>query len=446
LELLAGVATAPSQLFLPLGEDGVEEDGAPDTVLAGAGLSDGPAERRMLANIAEHAERAARSEGKVRVLVRLLGRVREPAIVFTEYRDTAEHLATALIASGLHVRLLHGAMPARERAAVIATFTSDGSILVATDAASEGLNLQRNCRLVVHFELPWAPARLHQRRGRVHRIGQGRRVHEIALVARDTCEQLVLVPLLRRAVRSRGLAGTSLVELIPESRVAAQVLGGIPVVEPDVGWAANQPWLQTLDLHEEAMEEAARLSVLRRLPSRRPSRSSTVPIARGKPGWLGSARSLTLVVLVSLRDWSGRFDQCPFVLSIPSPGIRWERRHRVLRQQVQRVLSSVGADLDSAVARLAGQRMARLGPVRAAAAERALLRNTELQRHLGSTARELVQSGLFDRRALRAAAARDRDREMLLDDLDAPAAAAAGKADGIEVSYEVRAVVVGERT
>jgi superfamily II DNA or RNA helicase len=446
LELLAGVPPAPSQLFLPLGEDGVEEDGAPDTVLAGAALSDGRAERRLLAIIADQADRAARSESKVRVLARLLGRVREPAIVFTEYRDTAEHLTTALAASGLRVLLLHGGMSARERTAVIATFTSDGSILVATDAASEGLNLQRHCRLVVHFELPWAPARLHQRRGRVHRIGQDRRVHEIALVARDTCEQLVLVPLLRRAVRSRGLAGTPLVDLIPESRVAAQVLGGIPVAGPDDVWRGSHPWLETLDLREEAVEEVARLAVLRRLKGRRPAGSSTVPIARAKPGWLGSGRSLTLVVDVSLRDRRGRFDQCPFVLSISLPGISWERRHRVLRQQVQRVLSSVGAELDSAVARLGDQRMISIAPARAAAMERARTRNTELQRHLRSTARELVQSGLFDRRALRAAAARDRSREMLLDDLHAPAASATSEDDRVEVTYEVRAIVVGERT
>ena len=443
LELLDGTPPVPAQLFLPLREEGVEEDGAPDTMLGGAALSDARAERRMLTVIAQQADRAAASESKLRVLTRLLSRVREPAIVFTEYRDTAEHLSTTLAARGLRVLLLHGGLPAKERAAVVAAFTSDGSILVATDAASEGLNLQHGCRLVVHFELPWAPSRLHQRRGRVHRIGQIRRVHELALVANDTCEQLVLVPLVRRAARSRGLARTPLVDLIPESRVAAHVLGGLPVAEPTDELWRSQAWLQSLDLQQEAEDEAARLALQRRLPSRRRAGSAIVPIAWTKPGWLGSGRSLTLVLDVSLRDQRGRFDQSPLILAVHLNASTWQRRNAALRLQIQRVLTALGADLDSAVTRFAVQRIGDIGPARLAATERALVRNAELQRHLRSTARELVQSGLFDRRALRAAAARTRERELLLDDLDQPAASARNTHDQTEVTHEVRAVLVG---
>ena len=86
---------------------------------------------------------------------------------------------------------------------MLARFASEGGLLLATDAASEGLNLQSRCRLVVHFELPWNPMRLEQRVGRVDRLGQAQRVHEVLLVARHTAERLVLAPLVRRLVTAQ---------------------------------------------------------------------------------------------------------------------------------------------------------------------------------------------------------------------------------------------------
>ena len=74
--------------------------------------------------------------------------------------------------------VLHGAMDRFERAAAVSRFNGGGArVLLATDAAGEGLNLQHRCRLVVNLELPWNPMRLEQRIGRVDRIGQSRTVH-----------------------------------------------------------------------------------------------------------------------------------------------------------------------------------------------------------------------------------------------------------------------------
>ena len=75
---------------------------------------------------------------------------------------------------------------------------ADSPVLIATDAAAEGLNLHLRCRLVIHYELPWSTARLEQRAGRVDRLGQQRRVHELGLIAATTAERLVLAPLMRR--------------------------------------------------------------------------------------------------------------------------------------------------------------------------------------------------------------------------------------------------------
>src|SRR5690606_26610054 len=133
--------------------------------------------------------------------------------------------------------------------------------LLATDAASEGLNLHHRCRLVVHFELPWNPARLEQRTGRVDRIGQARTVHEILLVSRDTAERTVLAPLVRR-LRAAGAAGGRTWSLPGESRVAQAILAGADV-EPVTG-PATAGTLE-LNLRDEADVEARRLLDQRRL-------------------------------------------------------------------------------------------------------------------------------------------------------------------------------------
>jgi superfamily II DNA/RNA helicase len=159
----------------------------------------------MLRDLAAAAARAARRESKLIVLARLLRRAGEPAIVFTEYRDTLRHVAAAL---GVPALLLHGGMTRNERLAAVDRFTSGaGRLLLATDAAGEGLNLHQSCRLVINLELPWSPVRLEQRIGRVDRIGQRRRVHVVQLIARDSAELRVLSRLQVRVDRMRRAIG-----------------------------------------------------------------------------------------------------------------------------------------------------------------------------------------------------------------------------------------------
>lgn len=104
----------------------------------------------------------------------------ERLIVFTEYRDTLDYLHKLLTDRGWdsEVIILTGGMRESEREWVKAAFQSPpGSenpvrILLGTDAASEGLNLQNHCRHVIHYEIPWNPTRTEQRNGRVDRHGQ----------------------------------------------------------------------------------------------------------------------------------------------------------------------------------------------------------------------------------------------------------------------------------
>ncbi|MEW5899854.1 MAG: helicase-related protein [Acidobacteriota bacterium] len=102
----------------------------------------------------------------------------DKAIVFTEYRDTLEAIQSRIDSdpelAGRYV-LFHGGLSRKQRLSREAVFEKpETRVLLATDAASEGLNLQRSCHRVIHFELPWNPNRLEQRNGRVDRYGQTR--------------------------------------------------------------------------------------------------------------------------------------------------------------------------------------------------------------------------------------------------------------------------------
>jgi superfamily II DNA or RNA helicase len=107
----------------------------------------------------------------------------ERVILFTEYRDTQKWLAQILIDRGLagdggkRLALLHGGMDPDDRDRIVREFQHDPQItpvriLLATDTASEGIDLQRHCRLMVHIEIPFNPNRLEQRNGRIDRHGQ----------------------------------------------------------------------------------------------------------------------------------------------------------------------------------------------------------------------------------------------------------------------------------
>jgi SNF2 family DNA or RNA helicase len=209
LALLAsdGDPSNPLQDVLPF--EASVEDSDLEPAMAAAALPAASDERAMLEQLRDAAIRAARSERKLVALRRLLRRVREPAIVFTEYRDTLGLLAAA--SGDRRPVMLHGGMNHDERRVAISTFTTGGAdLLLATDAGAEGLNLHARCRLVVNLELPWNPVRLEQRIGRVDRLGQTRTVHAVHLFASDTAESRVLARLFRRVDRIRTEADITL--------------------------------------------------------------------------------------------------------------------------------------------------------------------------------------------------------------------------------------------
>ena len=257
-----------SQLLLPLDDSG--ETTAEDDVPAwhpDVRLDDTQKERRMLEAIADAGRKAEAHETKIVAIDRLLRRVQEPAIVFTEYRDTLLHIASRLRRRSA---ILHGGLTRAERTMAVNAFL-DGRVdlLLATDAAGEGLNLQRRCRIVVNVELPWNPMRLEQRIGRVDRIGQPRTVHAIHLVARGTVEVDVLARLRERVNRAqRDIAAPDPLESCsPASCSAAISAPQNAALRNDAGSRGiEKAALQVdfVDLHSESLREAGRLIVIRR--------------------------------------------------------------------------------------------------------------------------------------------------------------------------------------
>lgn len=200
-----GCPPAGTQLSLPWDDDGgeLEEADAAPFIWHAPPLADSARERQLLRHVVDAAREAEGAEAKLRRLRRLLDALQEPAIVFTEYRDTLQHLRSQVLPDAV---LVHGGLTREQRRTALDAFHGR-RLLLATDAASEGLNLQAHCRVVINLELPWNPMRLEQRIGRVDRIGQIRRVHAFHLVADGTGEARLLARLTSRISRAHARVG-----------------------------------------------------------------------------------------------------------------------------------------------------------------------------------------------------------------------------------------------
>jgi superfamily II DNA or RNA helicase len=134
--------------------------------------------------------------------------IRRKLIIFTEAKDTLHYLAEKIrnhLGKPENVEVIHGGVTREERRKVIHRFMQDRDmmVLVANDAAGEGVNLQRG-HLMVNYDLPWNPNKIEQRFGRIHRIGQTEVCHLWNLVAADTREGEVYGRLLEKLETARS--------------------------------------------------------------------------------------------------------------------------------------------------------------------------------------------------------------------------------------------------
>ena len=142
-------------------------------------------------------------------------------LIFTEPRDTLNYLQEKIVArlgDPDAVRVIHGGVPRQKRRSAVAAFNDDPKVrvLIANDAAGEGVNLQRGAHLMVNYDLPWNPNRLEQRFGRIHRIGQTEICHLWNLVAGETREGAVYERLLEKLEEARKSLGGKVYDVLGE--------------------------------------------------------------------------------------------------------------------------------------------------------------------------------------------------------------------------------------
>lgn len=133
----------------------------------------------------------------------------ERLVIFTEYLATLDYLRARLVArfgDGEWLRVLYGGMNDDERDGVKRAFNdpkSPARVLLATDAAGEGLNLQRACRLLLHWDIPWNPGKMEQRNGRLDRHGQERDVRVFHFDSTDDASMRFLGKVLKKRSQTR---------------------------------------------------------------------------------------------------------------------------------------------------------------------------------------------------------------------------------------------------
>jgi superfamily II DNA or RNA helicase len=112
-------------------------------------------------------------------------------LIFTESKDTLFYIENKIKMWGYTCSIIHGGLNLEEKVQAEITFRNETQIMVATEAAGEGINLQF-CNFMINYDLPWNPNRLEQRMGRIHRYGQTKEVFVYNLIASDTREGIVL--------------------------------------------------------------------------------------------------------------------------------------------------------------------------------------------------------------------------------------------------------------
>ena len=179
----------------------------------------------------------------------------EKLLIFTEYSDTLDYLRDEILKEFGPLAMIHGGMDGEERQRQEAMFREpEYRIMLATDAAGEGLNLQF-CHLMINYELPWNPNRIEQRIGRLHRYGQKRDVRVYNLQVTNTREGYILSKLIDKIHNiEKQLGGyspnilglNSVDEAVNLNKLSDLIMDAI---------AADTPPSVTAELIEKALEE-----------------------------------------------------------------------------------------------------------------------------------------------------------------------------------------------
>ena len=174
-------------------------------------------------------------------------------LIFTQYRVTQSWIAERLEQAGEKVMQIHGGLTLDERKAQRIAFESEGTVLISTEAGSEGANLHRKCHLMVNYDLPWNPMRLLQRIGRLDRYGQKDKVLVANLKASESWDAKI-----SQKIEAKLGAVQSRMGMIADEDYRAMILGSIhenisvPEIMTASAWGANDRAVDTAI--EEAVE------------------------------------------------------------------------------------------------------------------------------------------------------------------------------------------------
>ena len=167
-------------------------------------------------------------------------------LIFTESKDTLKYIEAKLKQWGYTVNTIHGSMKLEERINAELVFKNETQIMVATEAAGEGINLQF-CHLMINYDLPWNPNRLEQRMGRIHRYGQQLEVSVFNLVASDTREGKIMIKLFEKLDEIKKVMNSDKVFDVISSILPGKNLSQL-LVEAAVNTRDQDEIIQELDI------------------------------------------------------------------------------------------------------------------------------------------------------------------------------------------------------
>ncbi|BBK36781.1 helicase [Allostella sp. ATCC 35155] len=207
---LAGVIRSDSASIDQLLDGGDDQDTIEDDIPSSSFFDN---EEALLQELIEAAQIARQSDEK---LSQFLDSVVAPVVaqgkrllIFTEYRATQSYIHEALQTRfpNHSVALINGSMGLPEKLEAIQSFRDEATFMVSTEAGGEGINLQDSCHVMVNYDLPWNPARIIQRIGRLYRYGQKSKVVVFNLHAADSFDnQSISLMLDRVATVAREMA------------------------------------------------------------------------------------------------------------------------------------------------------------------------------------------------------------------------------------------------
>ena len=261
-------------------------------------------------------------------------------LIFTEHRDTMNHVKEQLESWGYSTCEIHGGMNPHERKRAQEDFRTSRQICVATEAAGEGINLQF-CHLMINYDVPWNPTRLEQRLGRIHRIGQERDCHVFNFVAsisedgQSIIEGRILERLLKKLDQMRDALDDRVFDVIGEVLSLNEV--NLPEMLRD---AAYEP--RRLD---EYLDQIDRIDP-KRLQAY--EKATGIALARANVDFSGFARTN---VEAEERRLMPKYVETQFVRAAQEIGLRLESRADGL-WRVEHVLADLRSERRESVRRL----------------------------------------------------------------------------------------------